>query len=138
MSTRLEGLEWFRHHRSWLSNELVAVSKLYSGTECWNGKEAWWFEFELTKVQAHENDWLNLLCSNPGSDPEYFHLRLPMSLFLTHRDQFDFRENLQRFSLILSAERENWLQEMRGQGHYDFSPYLVDGQNEVSNPTEGN
>lgn len=122
---RARGLQWFRANRLTLSEEIVSVSKHYSGKESWNGQRCWWFEIALTKVQTHQDAMLNLLCENPESGPEFIHLRLPMANFLCANSQFHFRDDVQRFSLILSAEARTWLHDLRGPGKIALDAFQV-------------
>lgn len=110
-----EAKEWFRAHRSQFVGEHLLASRLYP-------QDLWWFEIPerlLDNGGAH----VNLLCQSGYAEPRFHHLRVPVSFIAEKRDDFDFRENIKKFSLYLSAHSGTLFREERGQGGIDFSPF---------------
>lgn len=124
MSLRAEALAWLRS-RDRSTEELVRVSKLYSSDESWSHAPAWWFEFPEDVILDSPDTHINLLCQAEDAAGAFFHLRVPIRFLLRNHEALGFRAAPSRYSLFLSAERDDRFRELRGPGRVDFSQFQV-------------
>jgi hypothetical protein len=107
------------------TGERLVVSKYYTADEAWPRKPVWWFEFPATHASKDRFGFLNMLCEVPEDNSDYHHLRVPMGLFLACKRHLGTRDEGQRFSLYLSAEKTRLFQECRGTGQIEFKAFRV-------------
>lgn len=124
MSIRSIGVPWIEKTHG-IKGGIICVSKFYNPDKSWTKKAAWAFEIDRSKIATTFSQFVHLLCEkNPGEIDFYF-LRVPSSYLLENQSKLYIRENKNRFSIFLSAEKENLFQDERGEGKVKFSQFSV-------------
>ena len=124
MNTRQRGLAWLRK-KGRATDEPVIVSKYYTAEEAFPRTPVWWFEFPSAATDDRLA-LLNLLCEVSPDSSEFHHLRVPMGLFLACKHHLGYRDEGDKFSLYLSAEKPRLFREIRGDGRIEFGVFKVD------------
>jgi hypothetical protein len=65
------------------------------------------------------------VCEKAPGKEDFHYLRLPGSYLLENQNKLDIRHEKNKFSMFLSAEKENLFQDERGEGRVAFSQFSV-------------
>jgi hypothetical protein len=98
----------------------IAASKFFRPEESWTGKEAWWFDLSIEKIERYPGEDYYLL-GEWGRD-EFVVLRVCNRFLWSNRESFDTKYR-QRIRLHLAAYEENWLVDERVADGLCFSDF---------------
>lgn len=89
-----------------------------------SAKDVWWYDIPTSRAFSITLDFLNLIAYYPINDTVY-HMKVPTHTFRENQNQFVIREDISTISLELSAERANFLKDVRpGCGGVTFQDFL--------------
>ena len=104
---------------------IVCTSKFYVPQESRTRKSAWWIEVDKSKVSMSPSSMVCFVCEKAPGEEDFHYLRLPGSYLLENQNKLDIRHEKNKFSMFLSAEKENLFQDERGEGRVAFSQFSV-------------
>ena len=104
---------------------IVCTSKFYVPQKSRTRKSAWWIEVDKSKVAMSPSSMVHFVCEKAPGEEDFHYLRLPGSYLLENQNKLDIRHEKNKFSMFLSAEKENLFQDERGDGRVAFSQFLV-------------
>lgn len=85
------------------------------------GKDVWWLDIPRILITAPSFEYVNLLlCDQRSVEPEFHHLKVPISYLAERLDQFRHRTAEDKISLELSTERVKLFQDVIGPGKIQF------------------
>jgi hypothetical protein len=123
MSTRSEGLQWFRTHYGRVAGP-VYTSKLYAADESWTKTQVWLVQVPVRHVTSSNEPHIHLLCQKTHNGTSFHYLKVPTAFFREHLPQLGFTTD-KIINLHLSAEAHNLFEDERGKGKVTFRPFLV-------------
>lgn len=121
---RSKALDWFAKNHPKETGEIYA-SKFYTPDESWSKTSVWFFNVPLPVIHAVPTTNINLLCENPGSESEFYCLKVSSSFLLNHLEKFDAPEKMNAACLYFSAEEKDKFREVRGKGAVEFLQFLT-------------
>jgi hypothetical protein len=122
-STKSKGLAFLREIIAGDLKGHVAVSKLFKGKESYRGRECWWHDLPVDKLNDRTCSEFHLLCEKPSGD-DFYYFRIPSTFFEENIESLSLMKSGKRIWLHLSAEEDDMFHDLRGQGHLDFSRFL--------------
>ena len=126
MTIRKSALRWLAtHHR--VRDADIFTSRFYPAAESWTGRDAWWLNIPVHRVEAPGERDFHLLCEAPDeapNAPSFHYLRVPASFLRAHLDGLDRPGDARTVSLFLSAEPDSRFHDERGPARLDFTPFL--------------
>jgi hypothetical protein len=105
-----------------VSEELLSASKLYKPEESWTGKETWWFDLHISKIESNADKDYCLVCESKTD--KFVVLKVPNRFLLDNLDRFDTKSG-DMIRLHLAAYPENWLVDERVENGVDFSKFEI-------------
>ena len=124
MNIRAKAIQWLkREHMDY--NGIVCTSKFYVPGKSRTRKSAWWIEIDQSKVAASPSSIVHFVCEKAPGEEDFYYLRIPGSYLLENQNKLDIRHTKNKFSMFLSAEKQNLFQDERRKGGVEFSRFLV-------------
>jgi hypothetical protein len=120
-NTRQKGLRYLDGFLGQPRPACIAVSRFFPPRESWTGREAWWFDLPIEKIERRPKEDYYLL-GECGED-KFVILEVPNQFLLKEMDHFDTRYR-RRIRLHLAAYDENWLIDERSRDRVSFSLFL--------------
>ena len=125
MGTRKDALAWLNRNGAIVDGEIF-TSKFYIPSQSWTGKNAWWIQIPLKRLQPKQGLLIHILCqSSPGSS-EFHYLKIPADYLLENLHGMALMGE-KMINLFLSAEPENLFQDERGNGRIWFNQFFKNG-----------
>jgi len=123
MTTRQKAKKWLEKEGKFIDNSFLKVSKFYVPEQSWKRVDSWWFEFDETFVENSSKEFLHLLCETVPDSDKFYHLKIPFVFLKDNKAFLGYRDDNNKYSLIISAESKNMFRELRGDGKVDFTKF---------------
>ena len=124
MSIRPIAVQWLKKVHG-VTDGIACTSKFYIPGESWTNRAAWAIEVDRSKVVMLPSQIVHFVCEKGPGSSDFHYLRLPGSYLIENQSKLDVRSDNNRFSIFLSAEKENLFQDERGDGKVTFRQFLV-------------
>ena len=125
MNIRSSASEWYRRHYG-IKPKYFRSSKYYHAFESWSKTPCWWFQFPLLWLDEKRESNIIFVGEKASEQNDFLVLKVPIYYFLEKLKGFTLLAN--NINLMLSAERHNFLQDVRGNGQVGFSQFLINGK----------
>ena len=123
MTIRKAALRWLSlTHR--VRDGDIFTSRYYPAAESWTGRDAWWVQIPMHRVEAPGERFIHVVCESPQAAGAFHYLRVPAHFLRTHLDVLDRPGDGSVISLFLSAEPDTRFRDERGAG-LGFGEFLV-------------
>ncbi|MGZ8376121.1 MAG: hypothetical protein ACXWZS_18350 [Gemmatirosa sp.] len=125
MTIRSAALRWLATtHR--VRDGDIFTSQYYPAAQSWTGRDAWWVQVPVHRVQALGAGVVHLVCqAGPGASG-FHYLRVPAAFLRDHLAGVDTPGDGRMVSLFLSAEPATRFRDERGPARLDFGPFVQD------------
>lgn len=124
ITTRAEAKIWLAKHGI-SPGPIWHASKFHPGIGSGITGDRWWIEISEQKLMDNLYSVVHLLCRKNSSKADFHHLAVRAKFLLEMKDLLGFREDIGKFSLIISAERNQIFTELRGPGRVPLGRFLV-------------
>jgi hypothetical protein len=125
VTIRARALRWLALQHRVRDGDIV-TSRYYPAAESWTGRDAWWLQIPVHRVQSlGASGAVHLVCEAASGGAQDFHyLRVPASFLREHLADFDAPGDGRMISLFLSAEPATLFRDERGAGKVEFRQYV--------------
>ncbi|HKG92465.1 MAG TPA: hypothetical protein VKA84_11255 [Gemmatimonadaceae bacterium] len=123
MTIRARALRWLALAHRVRDGDIV-TSRYYPAAESWTGRDAWWLQVPVHRVQALGGGAVHLVCEAAPGSPDFHYLRVPAAFFRDHLPELDVPGDGRMVSLFLSAEPATRFRDERGAGNIDFAGFV--------------
>jgi hypothetical protein len=120
---RAEAVSWFVSKFGIRSNAMYA-SKFYVPQKSRTHRSAWWLEIPRVDIETPKSSEFHLLCEVAPGAKEFHCLKVPVVFFKNELSNLCEREDNNKVSLFLSAEREEMFVDQRGSRKVSFARFL--------------
>jgi len=86
----------------------------------------WWIEFVSSHLTENNEKHIHIICQKAHKSDDFYYLKVPTEFLYKNESKITFLPQKSKYSLFLSAERENLFQDERGSGQVSFKQYLVE------------
>lgn len=130
MSVRSAALRWLASAHGVRDGDIF-TSRYYPAAESWTGREAWWVQVPVHRVEALGAGVVHLVCEaapgaagRPGARA-FHYLRVPAAYLRARLADLDRPGDGRVVSLFLSAEPGARFRDERGAGRVAFAEFAV-------------
>jgi hypothetical protein len=124
MTVRATALRWLALHHRVRDGDIFA-SRYYPAAESWTGRDAWWLQIPVHRIEAPGERVFHLLCETAPGTHAFHYLRVPASFLRGHlREGLDRPGDGRVVSLFLAAEPDARFRDERGAAHVELAPFL--------------
>ena len=123
LSVRSSALRWLAAtHR--VRDGDIFTSRLYPAEQSWTGRDAWWVQLPVHRLEALGAGHVHLVCQAAPDRMEFHYLRVPAAMLRDNLAGLDRPGDGRMVSLFLSAEPATRFRDERGSAQVDLAPFL--------------
>lgn len=123
MTIRATALRWLAAHHRVRDGDIVA-SKFYPAAQSWTGRDAWWIQLPVHRLEALGDRPVHLVCETEPGAKRFHYLRVPASFLRDNLGGLDRPGDGRMVSLFLSAEPATLFRDERGDGGLELGRFL--------------
>lgn len=123
MTIRKDALDWLGN-KGYPCTGRIFTSRMYPPNKSWKGKPRWWIEFSSDILSPTNHSEICLVLQKEENTSDFYLLKIPVPYLVTVKENLDYRNDKDRYSLIISLEPPGKFVDMRGT-RIDFSRFLI-------------
>ena len=123
MTIRSSALRWLARTHGVRDADIFA-SRYYPAAESWTGRDAWWLQLPVHRIEALGDGAVHLVCQTAPAATTFHYLRVPTAWLRHNLDGLDRPGDGRMVSLFLSAEPAVRFRDERGPSRLAFAEFL--------------
>ena len=127
MTIRSAALRWLATTHG-VRDADIFTSRFYPAAESWTGRDAWWVQVPVHRIEALGDRAVHLVCQAAPAAAAYHYLRVPAPGLREHLDDLDRPGDGRMVSFFLSAEPATRFRDERGPARLSLAEFVHDAR----------